>query len=76
MIVNPQNPLVKSLDLAIDFATLGEYRLVTDTPRRPVRRADIWARDIEWSQPLRTREINCSLPRARDRARARTLVSR
>ncbi len=75
MKVNPENRFVKSLDIAIDFATLGEYRLVTDLPRRPVRSADLWARDIEWTQPARTREVTCSLPRAHDRAAARGLAA-
>lgn len=74
MKVNIENPFVKSLDLAIDFATLGEYRLVTDAPRRPVARQDFWAKDIEWRQPARTRELTCSLPRARDRKLARQVV--
>jgi hypothetical protein len=75
MKASPDNRFIKSLDLVIDFATLGEYRVVTDAPRRPVRSQDLWAKDIDWSQGTRTRHIECSLPRARDRARARQTVS-
>lgn len=74
MKASAENRFIKSLDLAIDFATLGEYRVVTDIPRRPVRQSDIWARDIEWTQRSRTREVTCSLPRARDRKFARERV--
>lgn len=74
MKASPENRFVKSLDLVIDFATLGEYRVVTDIPRRPVAKRDIWARDIEWSQASRSREVTCSLPRARDRKFARERV--
>ncbi len=75
MKTSPENRFVKSLDLVIDFATLGEYRVVTDIPRRPVAMRDIWARDIEWTQGPRSREIECSLPRARDRKFARERVA-
>ncbi|MBI2691894.1 MAG: hypothetical protein HYX29_08135 [Solirubrobacterales bacterium] len=71
---SPENRFVKSLDLVVDFATLGEYRVITDFPRRKVRSRDIWATDIEWSSRPRQREIECSLPRARDRALARERV--
>jgi hypothetical protein len=74
MKASPNNRFVKSLDLVIDFATLGEYRVVTDAPRRKVRSRDIWATDIEWSQRTRQREVECTLPRARDRALARERV--
>jgi hypothetical protein len=74
MKASPNNRFVKSLDLVIDFATLGEYRVVTDAPRRKVRARDIWATDIEWSQRTRQREVECTLPRARDRALARERV--
>lgn len=87
MKASPENRFVKSLDLVVDFATLGEYRVVTDAPRngdvskrsvraskRSVRARDIWATDIDWSSRPRQREIECSLPRARDRALARERV--
>lgn len=74
MKASTDNRFVKSLDLVIDFATLGEYRVVTDLPRRTVAEQDIWAKDIDWSQVPRTREIKCSLPRARDRKLARERV--
>ena len=74
MKASPDNRFVKSLDLVIDFATLGEYRVVTDAPRKMVNARDVWATDIEWSSRPRQREIECSLPRARDRALARERV--
>ncbi|MGK2877726.1 MAG: hypothetical protein ACSLFF_03985 [Solirubrobacterales bacterium] len=74
MKASPKNRFVKSLDLVVDFATLGEYRVVTDAPRREVRSRDVWATDIGWSQRPRTREVECTLPRARDRALARERV--
>jgi hypothetical protein len=74
MKASAENRFVKSLDLVVDFATLGEYRVVTDAPRRTVRARDVWATDIEWSSRPRQREIECSLPRARDRALARERV--
>jgi hypothetical protein len=74
MNISPDNRFAKSLDIVIDFATLGEYRLVTETPRRPVRNKDLWARDLDWTPGARSREVTCTLPRARDRARARALV--
>jgi hypothetical protein len=72
MKTSPNNRFVKSLDLVIDFATLGEYRVVTDAPVRIVDERDVWATDIEWSQAARTsesrqRDSKCSLPRARKR---------
>jgi hypothetical protein len=74
MKANPENRFVKSLDLVIDFATLGEYRVVTDAPARTVAAEDIWAEDIEWTTGPRRRETACSLPRARDRKLARAVV--
>ena len=70
-------PLLKGLDLVVDFATLGEYRVVTEVERRPVKDGDVWADDIEWSAPARSRsgsETQCSLPRARERRFARERV--
>lgn len=77
--------IAAGLDLAIDFATLGEYRVITDEvsaadPAQPaapraIRRDDLWATEIEWSTaPARTRAA-CSLPRARNRAWARSRIS-
>jgi len=74
MKASPENRFVKSLDLVVDFATLGEYRVVTDAPRKAVRSRDVWATDIEWTSRPRQREVECSLPRARDRALARERV--
>lgn len=77
--------IAAGLDIAIDFATLGEYRVVTDTapaadshtPASPqaVQDGELWANGIEWSaSPARTRAA-CSLPRARNRAWARSRIS-
>jgi hypothetical protein len=76
MKTSPNNRFVKSLDLVIDFATLGEYRVVTDAPVRTVRDRDVWATDIEWTQRSRQRDTptSCSLPRARERNWAPTRV--
>lgn len=74
MNTSPNNRLVKGLDLVIDFATIGEYRIVTDNPRRPVAESDLWARDLDWTAPARSRTTECRLPRARDRALARERV--
>jgi hypothetical protein len=78
MKTSPNNRFVKSLDLVIDFATLGEYRVVTDAPVRTVRDRDVWATDIEWTQRTRHRDAqrpsSCSLPRARERNWAPTRV--
>lgn len=62
MKASPENRFVKSLDFVVDFATLGEYRVVTDAPRKTVRARDVWATDIEWSSRPRQREIECTLP--------------
>jgi hypothetical protein len=65
-----------SVDVVIDFATLGEYRVVTESAPRNVEAADIWATDVEWSAAERTRTGSaCSLPRARDRKLARAAVA-
>lgn len=68
MTAKTNNRALKGLDLVIDFATLGEYRVVTDRPRRAVAEADLWATDIDWTQPERRREMPCRLPRIRERA--------
>lgn len=70
----PNSRLIQSLDLVVDFATLGEYRVVTDRPRRRVRTNDMWADAISWTQPQRSRELVCTLPRARDRKLARERI--
>lgn len=74
MKASPNNKLLKGLDLVIDFATIGEYRVVTDNPRRPVAAGNLWAQGIDWTTPARNRSVECSLPRARDRALARERV--
>jgi hypothetical protein len=74
---SPNNRLIKGFDLVVDFATLGEYRVITDAPRREVASRDLWATDIEWSAPVRNesiRGVECKLPRARDRRLARDRV--
>lgn len=66
--VKPENRIVKQLDCVIDFATLGEYRVVTDRPRKSPPRSKFWAEDLDWVQRPRTREVECRLPRARTTA--------
>lgn len=77
------NPVLLGIDRIVDFATLGEYRVVTGSAPKQVRDSDIWAVDIEWdthvtgaavSSAARVRP-SCSLPRARDRRLARERVS-
>ena len=64
-----------SVDLVVDFATLGEYRVITESAPRKVEAQDIWATDVEWSPADRTRTSSaCSLPRARDRKLARAAL--
>ena len=74
MNASPDNIIVKGVDRVVDFATLGEYRVVTDAPARTVAERDVWATDIEWSGTPRSRGVECSLPRARDRKLARERV--
>lgn len=72
------NPMLLGIDRIVDFATLGEYRVVTGAAPKQVQESDIWAVDIEWdanvtaSTRLRS---SCSLPRARDRRLARERIS-
>lgn len=72
------NPVLLGIDRIVDFATLGEFRVVTGAPPRTVADRDIWAIDIEWDTPIaagaRIRPA-CSLPRARDRRLARERVN-
>lgn len=78
------NFMLLGLDRVVDFATLGEYRVVTDRVVsghrvREVEDLDIWATDIEWApaddRRVAPRErVPCSLPRARDRKLARERV--
>lgn len=69
--------IATGVDIVIDFATLGEYRVVTGEGASSLACADTcdrdWAVGIEWSVPERTRAV-CSLPRARDRELARSRV--
>jgi hypothetical protein len=65
--------IANSVDIAVDFATLGEYRVIAAAPARKVEAADIWAIDVEWTAPERERSV-CSLPRARDRKLARASI--
>lgn len=75
---NHANPILFGIDRIVDFATLGEYRVVTGSANKNVDERDIWATDIEWDTPVsvgvRIRPT-CSLPRARDRRLARQRVS-
>lgn len=73
------NFMLLGLDRVVDFATLGEYRVVTGQPPREVRDQDIWATDIEWDSnhewsSAKRERVACALPRARDRKRARDRV--
>lgn len=72
------NPVLLGIDRIVDFATLGEYRVVTGTAPKKVDQRDIWAIDIEWDSAVsgsaRVRPT-CSLPRARDRRLARERVN-
>jgi hypothetical protein len=62
-------------DRAIDFATLGEYRVVVDEPAAAVDADDLWFADVEWSAPVRSREASCVLPRSHDRVASRDFVA-
>ena len=68
-----------SVDAVVDFATLGEYRVITESAPRKVEAEDIWATDVEWpavewSVAERNRgAATCRLPRARDRKLARAV---
>lgn len=81
--LDADNKLLKGLDLVIDFATLGEYRVVTDdAPHAPAEPspttrpapADLWADGVRWHTMPRRRETECRLPRARDRRWARERI--
>lgn len=69
--------VASGIDIAIEFATLGEYRVVTDMTVRPpageLEFDDLWATGIEWSSAERER-ATCSLPRARNREWARSRI--
>jgi hypothetical protein len=74
--VHSDNRLIKGLDLALDFATLGEYRLVTPLRRPPAADQRLWTGDLSWVQRPRAREVTCSLPRAHQRRLARRPIGR
>ena len=47
---NQTRRFANGVDVAVEFATLGEYRVVT--PIIPVGpTVDLWAADIEWTEP-------------------------
>lgn len=72
------NPVLLGIDRIVDFATLGEYRVVTGSAPKSVEDNDIWAQDLEWDSHVSTAarvRPSCSLPRARDRRLARELVN-
>lgn len=72
------NPMLLGIDRIVDFATLGEYRVVTGSAPKQVQDRDIWAVDIEWDANVTSAarlRPTCSLPRARDRRLARERVS-
>lgn len=81
------NLFVLGVDRVVDFATLGEYRVVTGSHERQVEERNIWAQhdwpqnnwaaDIDWSSASARADrqpSTCSLPRARDRKLARERV--
>ena len=75
---NKPNAMLLGIDRVVDFATLGEYRVVTGSAPKQVQESDIWAVDIEWDANVSTAarlRPDCSLPRARDRRLARERVS-
>lgn len=60
--------LAQAADVAVEFATLGEYRVVTAVAEVQESVAeDLWAGDVSWSATPRRREAPCRLPRAHDR---------
>lgn len=69
--------IAAGIDIAIDFATLGEYRVVFDAAATQFAEDagtdGLWATGIEWTTPDRSRAA-CSLPRARNRDWAKTRV--
>ncbi|MBI4898847.1 MAG: hypothetical protein HY827_10840 [Actinobacteria bacterium] len=69
--------IAAGIDIAIDFATLGEYRVVLDAPvtrfAEDAGTESLWATGIEWTTPDRSR-ATCSLPRARNRDWAKTRI--
>lgn len=72
------NPVLLGIDRIVDFATLGEYRVVTGSAPKSVQENDIWAQDLEWDAHVSTAarvRPSCSLPRARDRRLARERVN-
>lgn len=72
------NPMLLGIDRIVDFATLGEYRVVTGAAPKQVQDSDIWEVDIEWDANVTSAarlRPSCSLPRARDRRLARERVS-
>lgn len=62
------NNFYKSLDLVVDFATLGEYRVIGDRERAVQSEERLWSADVDWQPAPRAREVECSLPRLHDRA--------
>lgn len=76
--VSAVNPVLLGIDRIVDFATLGEYRVVTGSAPKSVQENDIWAQDLEWDAHVSTAarlRPSCSLPRARDRRLARERVN-
>ena len=68
------NNFYKNLDLVVDFATLGEYRVIGERDRAVHANADqsearLWTADVEWQPAPRARAVECRLPRLHDRAR-------
>ena len=77
----PKLRLAQVADVAVEFATLGEYRVVVDAAacsepgvRREQGTEHLWADDVNWTSTPRRREVSCRLPRAHDRG-ARLVLS-
>jgi hypothetical protein len=62
------NPISRSLDFVVDFATLGEYRVIGDQITDDNAEDRLWSSDVEWQPAPRSREVECHLPRLHNRA--------
>lgn len=59
--------LLSALDRGLDFATLGEYRVVVIAPEQALSERRDWADDVTWTQGPQRRSTPCRLPRAHQR---------
>jgi hypothetical protein len=60
--------ITRSLDFVVDFATLGEYRVIGDQINDDSAENRLWSSDVEWQPAPRSREVECHLPRLHNRA--------